>query len=87
MAAVDETITGTATSTVFTPSNGVSDVVNEAVQGDGEVVLECKSPTSTAWKLVSRETGAFNVLTPDTAVTYRFRARNVTGTPRVYMGP
>lgn len=85
MAAVNETITGTATSTVFTPTEKVSDVIIEG-NGGGEIRLQAKAPSGN-WRDISNETGAFSVVTSDTAITYRFSSIGVIGTPRVYMGP
>lgn len=83
--ALNETITGNAVSSTFTPAGPVSDVVVED-NGRGQIFLECQVPSG-GWEGVSSKIGAYSVNTPDPAILYRFRALDVLDNVRVYMGP
>lgn len=87
MAAVSGKLTAAGVSASFTPSNGTSDVIAVKNSGVGELYLEALEPTSGVWTQIGAS-GAYGVLTPDTAILYRFRA---TGSGTLdfdyYMGP
>ncbi len=85
MAAVNEEISGDTRSSVFTPTDAVSEVTIEG-NGGGNVTLMSKVPSG-KWIAVTNQTGTFSVNTPDAAVTYSFLPENVTTATRVYMGP
>jgi hypothetical protein len=86
MAAVDETITGNGVSTVFTPSNGVSEFMVFGFTGKGSISL---IEITTAGTEFSHGTvrGSSAIATPDNGNTYKFQAHNVDGDVNVYMGP
>ena len=85
MAAVNETVTGNTRSSVFTPTDAVSEVTIEG-NGGGKITLMSKVPSGN-WIQVTSQTGTFSVNTPDPAVTYSFLPENVATATRVYMGP
>jgi hypothetical protein len=83
--ALNETITGNAVSSTYTPTSVITDVVVES-NGRGSIYLECQVPSG-QWIGVSSFIGAYKLNTPDSAILYRFRADDVQDNVRVYMGP
>lgn len=86
MVAVSGSLTGTANSAEFTPSNGVTDVIIDSAGCRGKIFLLVKA-TNTEWKVVTEQHGAFSILTPDTALVYRFSSQALNGTAEYYIGP
>ena len=83
---LNEILTGQQVSSTFSPTSPVTDIVVSA-GGAGEVWLEVQLPTSGAWVPITNKRGAFSVQTPDTGLTYRFRADLYGGEAEVYAGP
>ena len=81
--AIDQTLQNDEISSVSTPSAQVSDIVVEN-PSHGSIVLQVKTPNGGWVNLTDRE-GAYSVSTPDTALEYRFVAKNVDKPARVYM--
>lgn len=84
MAAISGTLVAAGGSAIFTPTNGVSDVV--ITRRAGEVQLFAIPPVGDPQN-VSSETGAYDVLTPDIAITYQFVATGADVDIDYYMGP
>jgi len=84
--AINEGITADGVSTTVFPSATVSDVIIEGT-GKGKIMLQVLRPTSSRWITLTDEGGAFPISTSDSAIGYRFKAVNVTGTANVYFGP
>lgn len=82
--ALDTTVTGDEVSASVAPVAGNSLFIIEP--GTGTVFLEIEQPTSGLWFVMGKETGGHIIITPDLAVSYRFRAANVTTPRRVYFG-
>lgn len=83
MTAITGTITGAQQSAVFNSTQGVSDVLT--VARGGALYLEAQLGSG-EWITISGVVGAYNVLTPDAGVNYRFRGVDGTDTD-YYMGP
>lgn len=82
--AINETISGTGVSSSTTPASVTTDVV---VENPGGIILEAQV-TGGNWVPIKKITkSSMTVLTPDSSITYRFRAEGVTQTTRVYFGP
>jgi len=80
---IDEVISGDTPSTTSVPTTPVSDVLVE-LDGPGVVALEAKTPSG-GWVVISTQSGAYTVNTPDTSISYRIKPRNIDGSARVYM--
>jgi hypothetical protein len=80
---INETITGNGTSSESAASATTTQCVVEAT-GGGMVMLEAKVPSSSNWVMITNETGAFPLDTPDPNITYRFRASGIKTPVRVY---
>jgi len=87
MTAISGTITTSAVSSIFTPTEAKADVIISN-RGTGEVILEVTA-TGTEPELVAKQSGAYTVETPDTTgdVTYTLRATGATIDFDYYMGP
>ena len=84
--AIQETITGTTTSTAVNPTEVVSSYTIGSGDGTGSVVLQHKAPGVDRWVNIANG-GDSPVNTPDPAYLYRFKATGVGGTVQVYFGP
>ena len=82
---IQETITGNTPSSETNPTQSVSDCVIDMTGCKGYVALQVKAP-NTGWKDVTRQSGAFSVLTPDNGLSYRYNPINVEGDCKVYFG-
>ena len=83
---INETISGAATSTTTTPTSVTSDIVVERPAA-GRVFLE-QQVSGGNWVVAEEvKQAAQVVLTPDTSITYRFRAEGVGQAVRVFFGP
>ena len=89
---IDDTVTdgifsstGTEYSQETTPASSISEVVIENVNGgpEGRIILQEKTPNGD-WINVSSRSNSYIVLTPDTNITYRFKANQHKGNSRVY---
>lgn len=87
MAAISGTLTTSAASSIFTPTDVKADVVISN-RGNGEVILEATA-TGTEAELVSKQSGSYTVETPDTSggITYTFRGTGSVIDYDYYMGP
>ena len=85
MTAISGTLTNADTSGTFTPTKDVSEFKVKANNSNGDVFLESYNPATTGWD-VEATGGRGAVLTPDYAITYRFRSTG-TGSFTFYMGP
>lgn len=83
MSAVTGTLVGAQQSAVFNSTQGVSDVLT--VARGGAMYLEAQLGSG-EWIVLSGIVGAYNVLTPDTGVNYRFRGVDGTDSD-YYIGP
>lgn len=81
MATINETLSGITPSAEALPANATS----EASVAAGDIVLESKAPGGD-WELVTCQSGAFAIATPDPAVLYRFRGLNADVSAHVYFG-
>lgn len=88
MATINESFSADGTSASAVPGEIMSDVIIDGTWS-GRVFLECLASGSTEWvKLWETSTDAAVIAsTPDTGVSYRFRAVVVSGTVNVYFGP
>jgi len=82
---IQESITGNTPSSETNPINSVSDVIIDMTGCKGSVILQVRA-SNTEWKDLSRQTGAYSILTPDNGLSYRFKPINVEGNAQVYFG-
>ncbi len=77
---------GSGQSGVFIPSNGVTDVIMEG-KGKGAIVLKARPIGGSKWTIVTSNSGAYNMSTPDTGIEYTFFYSDLKEPVNVYMGP
>ena len=82
---INETIVNKGTSSETNPTATISDIVIEG-NGKGAIILEEKV-TGGKWVPITNRTGGYCISTPDSTITYRFRAIDVEDAVRVFMGP
>jgi hypothetical protein len=82
---IQETITGNTPSSETNPTQSVSDCIVDITGCKRSVVLQVKAPNTT-WREVTRQTGAYSLLTPDNNLSYRFQPLNLEGDCEVYFG-
>lgn len=83
MAAIQGTITGANSSATFMATNGISDVMTTA--RGGACYLQARPPGG-EWTILSGIVGAYDVITSDSSIEYRFLGVDGTDTD-YYMGP
>ena len=87
MAAIDEVLTGTNKSGVFTPSKPISEFNVSGNRGpEGDVKLIETTAGGSKIDLGSVE-GSRSITTPDNGSTYQFLGQKLAGNVKVYMGP
>ncbi len=85
--AINQELIGDEASVEFTPTETLCDVIIEDGADQGQILLQVKAPGSIKWLPVMSTKGANPILTPDPALTYRFKANGVLVSTLVYMGP
>ena len=84
---INETITGDGASAATNPTSATSVVIVEHSQHhEGSIWLQMKS-SSGDWVSVAPISGAMTACTPDSSVSYRFKAVGIKENVRVYFGP